>query len=64
MLTKRIIKQKEAEKKRLESQNQELTLQRKILAEEVFKVRQLLNQSEADKIKYFETIVKINKLVL
>ena len=64
MLTKRIIKQKEAEKKRLESQNQELTLQRKILAEEVFKVRQLLNQSEADKIKYFETIVKINKMVL
>ena len=35
-----------------------------MLAEEVCKGRQLLNKSESEKSKFFETLVKINNLVL
>ena len=48
----------------LKKSSLELTQQRKILAEEVFRLREMLNKSEAQKVNYFHTLVKINRLVL
>ena len=64
MFNCRIIGTKDREMENLKKNSLELTQQRKILAEEVFRLREMLNKSEAQKVNYFHTLVQINRLVL
>lgn len=58
-----LLIEKQKEVNEFVSQNEDLKAHRKLLAEEVISLRDMLERSEKEKLKFFDCLVSINKVI-